>query len=351
MPPQSQMGVLLFICLRSGFACPDVRRAAYESVAFNIDIDIGISNLQDEALSVLQHSAVLLQKSKSQEQHLPQLSPTSIAGTDEGAGALLQTTQSLNSSSTGKSPDQSSNEQTTFKDIIAKCDWEIVLWVSVVFLVLVLGHTYASGSSGQQSEFDKNSPFKPHRRSSLVTGYAQDAFELACHKAFESCDKDGSGCIDEKEIYSAVLKFYVHAAKKVSGLKAPSKDVVMKLAKTYAQWDDNDSDTTTMNYAEFQRMIQVLAEQLVWYAGIQSVFVYGVTPFIAIYVALFIDTDILPIAVKYMPFLSSRMAMVTPWCNNMITCLILTHCVPYFMAFVDRQLLKKHNIEDGDEDM
>lgn len=355
-----QAGVLLFICLCTGLTSADFQEIVYRSAVFNTDANIGILSWQDEALSVVQHNAVLLQTSMSKELHQTQLVPISSATLDKKTvtvSSLLQLNQSLNLTATGKSSDQNN----TVTDIIANtvtdileqhCHYsQVVLCVVAVLLVLVLGHMYAPEFGAQKPTSDMNLPFKPHRRSSVISGFTHDAFDLACHKAFEGCDKDGSGNIDEKEIYAAVLKFYVHAAKKVQGLKAPSKEIVLKLAKVHARLDKQDSDATTMNYPEFKAMIAVLTEQLVLYTSIQAFFVYGVTPFIAIYVALFIDKDILPIVVKYLPFLSSRMEMVTPWCNNMITCLILTHIVPRLMSFADRQLLRKHNIaEDEDDD-
>eukprot|EP01062_Namystynia_karyoxenos_P041417 TRINITY_DN30196_c0_g1_i1.p1 TRINITY_DN30196_c0_g1~~TRINITY_DN30196_c0_g1_i1.p1 ORF type:complete len:229 (+),score=100.64 TRINITY_DN30196_c0_g1_i1:86-688(+) len=101
-------------------------------------------------------------------------------------------------------------------------------------------------------------------------------FKKLCQRCYEEVDIDGSGQIDMKEIYCAVLLLYVHVGKVVSAASPPPRK---RVAALFAEVDIDKS--ATLSKDEFEALAVVLCEEIAGRIAVETFFTLCIGPIVA----------------------------------------------------------------------
>eukprot|EP01065_Artemidia_motanka_P015003 TRINITY_DN18864_c0_g1_i1.p1 TRINITY_DN18864_c0_g1~~TRINITY_DN18864_c0_g1_i1.p1 ORF type:complete len:190 (+),score=41.26 TRINITY_DN18864_c0_g1_i1:81-650(+) len=101
-------------------------------------------------------------------------------------------------------------------------------------------------------------------------------FQQMCDRAFDECDLDGSGQIDVKEVYCAVLTLYLNITKVVSAASPPPRQRVETL------FTELDADcSSALSREEFKSLAVILCQEIAGRLAVESAFTFGVGPLLA----------------------------------------------------------------------
>lgn len=100
-------------------------------------------------------------------------------------------------------------------------------------------------------------------------------------KAFDECDLDKSGQLDSKEVYAAVLLFYLKVKSIAPLAKPPDARHVHELVMKTGDSGTADDDRKKVNFHEFKKLINVLAANLGSRIGLSMVIQFGLAPLFA----------------------------------------------------------------------